>query len=85
MKEFTWTELERFVGEGHKDSAVCLLEGSGTRIDFRAVPDDRDIDSGVSLNVVYEESNTDKGEVWEIVRFLVIAEIYRLWRNRISS
>ena len=76
MEEPTWTELERFVGEGHKDSAVCLLEGGGTRIDFRAVPDDRDIDSGVSLNVVYESNtDTDKGEVWETVRFLVIAEI----------
>ena len=74
MEKHTWTELERIVGEGHRDSAVCLLEGSGLRIDFRAVPDNRDIGSGISLDVVYE-SNTDRGEVWETIRFLVMAEI----------
>ncbi|MFZ2202068.1 MAG: hypothetical protein WAV56_01595 [Microgenomates group bacterium] len=74
MVELTWNEYERFLDKGGKDSAVCLLEGSGTRVDFRAVPDDRDMGSGIGLDVVYE-SNTDGGEIWETIRFLVMAEI----------
>ena len=41
MVELTWNEYERFLDKGGKDSAVCLLEGSGTRVDFRAAGSSR--------------------------------------------